>query len=46
MCFTPAELILGMLASLAVGIVVGAVVESRLRAQADVDSSNRGDPLT
>jgi hypothetical protein len=44
--FTPAELVLGMLAACAIGILVGAVIESRLRAKTDLDSSSRGDPLT
>jgi len=49
MCFTPAELLLGMLASCAIGIIVGAVIESRLRVQEDekdANASQSGDPLT
>lgn len=46
MCFTPAELLLGMLASAASGIIIGAVIESRLRTQEEQKTTSSGDPLT
>lgn len=45
MCFTPAELVLGMLAACAIGIVTGAVIENRLRLKEDLKAHhNTGDP--